>query len=192
MQSSSSTPTSYNGLMKPKPCKHCQSELHTSLKCFNAPRKPVKRPVGGSKVKKIKTPKKKTMSRSQLVKRLDSVYSQYIRLKNADSDGYCICVTSGKRIYWKEIQNGHFYSRKYLPTRWDDTNCHPQSVADNIFLRGNYINYTRYMIDRYGRDYVDELERKAKSGAKISTPELREKLEYYSGKVAELSTSKHK
>lgn len=151
-----------------------------------APRKPIKRPAGASKVKKVKTPKKRVISRGQLVKRLDSVYSQYIRLKNADSEGYCICVTSGKRIHWKEIQNGHFYSRKYYATRWDDDNCHPQSVGDNIFLRGNYINYTRYMIDRYGREFVDELEVKAKSSVKISTPELREKIEYYRGKVAEL------
>lgn len=172
--------------MKPKPCKHCQSELHTSLKCFKAPRKPIKRPTGASKVKKAKVPKKKTISRSQLVKRLDSVYSQYIRLKNADSEGYCICVTCGDRVHWQAIQNGHFISRAKYPTRWHDENCHPQCMRDNIFLRGRYIDYTLYMIDRYGRDRLHELRNLSLNGAKISTPELREKIEYYRGKVAEL------
>jgi len=42
------------------------------------------------------------------------------------------------------------------------------------------------MIDRFGREFVDELEYESLNGKKISTPELREKIEYYRGKVAEL------
>jgi hypothetical protein len=48
------------------------------------------------------------------------------------------------------------------------------------------------MIDRYGRYKLQKLRDLSLNGAKISTPELREKIEYYRGKVAELSTSKHK
>ena len=186
--------------MKPT-CKQCSSPYHSKMSCKDNPvavakatatkkrmqlkaaSKP-KKPRAASKVKKI--PKKKVVSRGQLVKRLDSVYSQYIRLKNADSEGYCICVTCGDRIHWKEIQNGHFISRAKYPTRWHDENCHPQCMRDNIFLRGRYIDYTLYMIDRYGRDRLQELRALSINGAKIPTPELREKIEYYRGKVAEL------
>lgn len=66
-------------------------------------------------------------------------------------------------------------------------NCHPQCARCNVFLKGNYINYTRYMIDRFGREAVDQLEVKSKSTIKISTPELEEKIEYYKKKVKELN-----
>ncbi|MFK5282642.1 recombination protein NinG, partial [Lacticaseibacillus paracasei] len=77
------------------------------------------------------------------------------------------------------MQNGHFYSRGRYPTRWHDDNCHPQCVGCNIFLKGNYINYTKYMIDTYGREYVDELEVLSKSTIKISTAELQEMIDKY-------------
>ena len=173
--------------MNPKPCKHCKSELHTSLKCFKAPRKPIKRPVGASKVKKVRVPKKKPMSRSQLVKRLDSVFSQYVRLRD-DGNG---CVTCGDKKPWKEMQACHFYTRGRQATRWHESNVFSGCYRCNVLLKGNYINYTRYMIDRFGREFVDQLEYESLNGAKISTPELREKIAYYKGKVAELSTSKH-
>lgn len=172
-----------------KPCKHCQSTQHSSAFCFKAPKKPVKRSPLRSSVKKVKVSTKKkpkARTRSYYVKELDKIFSVYIRLKNADKEGYCICVTSGRRIHWKEIQNGHFYSRKYYPTRWNEDNCHPQSMSDNVFLRGNYIEYTKYMIDRYGREYVDELGRLAKSGQKIPTSVIMQKIEEYKLKVAQM------
>ena len=64
-----------------------------------------------------RTAKKPT--RSKLVKKLDVVFSQYIRLSNADNNGYCNCVTCNKTFFWKEIQAGHFMSRKHYSIRWD-------------------------------------------------------------------------
>lgn len=173
--------------MRTKACKHCSSDLHTSLKCFKAPRKAIRRSVTASKPKKVKRSRSKTLSRSQLVKRLDSIYSQYIRLKNADNEGYCICVTCGDRIHWKEIQNGHFISRAKYPTRWHDENCHPQCMRDNIFLNGRYIDYTLYMIERYGIDKVKELKQLSVSPMKISTPDLRDRIEHYKAEVKKLA-----
>ena len=184
-----------------KACKYCNSAEHSSTFCFNAPKKPIKNAikprskaiVGVSKPKVAKVPtikKKKAKTRSQLVKELDAVFSQYIRLDKSDKDGYCVCVTSGERMFWKDAQAGHFYSRKYYPTRWHDDNVFPQSIRDNIFFHGNYINYTRFMLDSYGREFVDELEALAKSGKKISTPEIREKIEYYKKEVNRLKKEK--
>lgn len=132
---------------------------------------------------------KRVESRSQLVKKLDSIFSQYIRLKDAewrDGELQAMCVTSGEWKPWKQQQNGHFYSRGRYPTRWDEMNCHVQSYRSNVLFKGDYINYTRYMIDRYGREAVDELERKSLSGTKIPTPVLREMIEEYKIKVKEL------
>jgi hypothetical protein len=187
-----------------KTCKWCGSTEHTSFYCFDKPRKPIKlsvvrsKPLRDALAKKTsskssirKNPIKKSLkpvrksrrpARGVLVRRLDAIYSQYIRLSEPN-----VCVTCGEQKHWKELQNGHFYSRGRYATRWEDLNCHPQCARCNVFLKGNYINYTRYMIDRFGREAVDQLEVKSKSTIKISTPELEEKIEYYKKKVKELN-----
>lgn len=124
--------------------------------------------------------------RSKLVKKLDAIFSQYIRLK-ASVDGYTTCVTCKETKPWKEMQNGHFFTRGRHATRWDETNCHPQCYRCNVPLKGNYIIYTEWMIDFYGRDYVDELERLSLStDNKISTPDLRELITFYTKQVKEM------
>lgn len=45
------------------------------------------------KVVTIKKRKIKTKSRSQLVKELDAIFSRYIRLRDADKNGICTCIT---------------------------------------------------------------------------------------------------
>lgn len=65
-------------------------------------------------------------------------------------------------------------------------NCHIQDSACNIFLKGNYIHYTLFMIDKYGRDAVDKLEKKSKQTVKISTNQLKEMIDFYRGKLENL------
>lgn len=130
----------------------------------------------------------KKMSRKQLVKKLDSAYSQYIRVKDAVG-GDATCVTCGVKKPWKELQNGHFYTRGRYPTRWDDDNCHVQCYRCNIALKGNYINYTKYMINRYGMEYLDILEAKSLSTVKLSTPDIIELIEVYKAKVVALQVT---
>jgi hypothetical protein len=125
---------------------------------------------------------KKKITRGAVVKKLDAAFSQYIRIKDARM-GDATCVTCGVTKPWKELQNGHFYTRGRYPTRWDETNCHVQCMRCNVMLKGNYIPYTKYMIDRYGREYVDELERISLSTVKYPTPTLMEMLEHYKQEV---------
>ena len=54
----------------------------------------------------------KKLTRSKIVKKLDTVFSQYIRLKNS-VDEISTCFTCGKQDHWKKLQNGHFQSRKH-------------------------------------------------------------------------------
>ena len=56
------------------------------------------------------------LSRSKIVKKkLDTIFSQYIRLKDADHNGDVTCFTCGKVSHYKSgMQCGHFQSRKTL------------------------------------------------------------------------------
>jgi len=130
-----------------------------------------------------KTAKKPT--RSKLVKKLDVVFSQYVRLSNADSRGFCTCVTCGKQGHWKTggIQAGHFISRKHYSTRWDERNVKPQCVACNVYRSGEQYKYSLYL----GNNLSEELYSKSKNIVKFTNVELEELISTYSTKVKKLS-----
>lgn len=128
------------------------------------------------------------LSRKALIRKYDEAFSQYIRVKDA-VDGEATCVTCGVTASWKDLQNGHFYTRGRFPTRWDEMNCHVQCYRCNIALKGNYIVYTKYMIDRYGREAVDELEVKSLSTQKLTSQEMRDLIVYYRQMVKKLTQS---
>ena len=134
---------------------------------------------------KSKKPKKKT--RGQIVKQLDEVFSKYIRVKYADKFGNVECYTCGKVLRWDEMQNGHFITRGCYSQRWSELNCRPQCVGCNVFLNGNYIEYTRRMIDELGRDTVDRLVAQKQVVQKIDTTKIQEFTEYYNDKLYEES-----
>ena len=173
-------------MAKTPTCKNCGATNHSSIACFKAPRKPIKTTPKLRKTAKAVSKPKKAESRSKLVKQLDAVFSQYVRLSQSDSDGFGECITCGVRLFWKEAQACHFFTRGRYPTRWDEDNVKFGCYRCNVLLKGNYINYTRYMLDSYSREFIDELERKSLNGEKISTPMLREMIEDYKGEVKEL------
>ena len=172
-------------MAKTPKCKNCLKDGHYKTWCPTLPKKPIKKPikrsVTASKAKKAKTPTKKkpiAKKRSWYVKELDRVFSIYIRqTKPAE------CVTCGKKDDWKNLQNGHYYSRSKLPTRWDEDNCNPQCVGCNVFKSGNYTEYALFMLKTLGEDKLRELHELANSGEKISTADIKELIEFYKKKI---------
>jgi hypothetical protein len=112
-----------------------------------------------SQGRSIPLKKERTRSQKSLKKELDAVFSQYIRLKDA-VDGIATCVTCGVKKPWKEMQAGHYISRKHLSTRWDEVNVHCQCVGCNIFKKGAMDEYARFMIKKYGQGVLDDLAEK--------------------------------
>lgn len=88
-------------------------------------------------------PKQIEPSLQDLIKDADAIFSKYIRLKNADSNGYILCYTCGKYMSWKVAQCGHFIKRGCLWLRLDERNARPQCERCNIVLKGNYEEYAR-------------------------------------------------
>jgi len=66
-------------------------------------------------------------------KKCDHYFSQYIRLKYADKNGYCICATCGHKFHWKDIDCGHYIGRNHKNTRFDERNVRPQCKSCNRF-----------------------------------------------------------
>ena len=85
-----------------------------------------------------------------------------VRLRDADNNGYCKCVTCGCVRRWNEgMQGGHFIAKgKGGTNEWalDERNVHPQCAECNSFgmkFHNKQARYTMYMIRRYGPELVD-------------------------------------
>lgn len=126
------------------------------------------------------------MTRSKIVKKLDKVFSQYIRLRNADSMGIAECVTCGKRDHWKKQQCGHFQSRKHYTTRWDEVNCQVQCAGCNVFKYGEQYKFGIYLDQNFGEGTAEKLSNKARQTIKYSNIELLAMIERYEFEIKEL------
>lgn len=129
--------------------------------------------------------KKKSESVSVLKKKLDEVYSLYIRNKYADSDGLVECYTCEVKKPVKEMQNGHFYSRAKNSTRWEDDNCRPQCYSCNVAKKGNYIVYTEKMQQELGEEKYQALKDLANSTFQVKSLWLQEQIAFYKKLLAQ-------
>lgn len=94
-------------------------------------------------------------------------------------------------FHWTRIQNGHYMSRKYLSTRFDENNCRPQCVSCNVFQQGNIQLYRRNLIEEIGNEMVDAVEAKALAvTTKMASFEYKELYDHYRKEVERLKKEK--
>ena len=126
---------------------------------------------------------KKKLTRSKLVKKLDNIFSQYIRLSNS-KNGNCTCVTCGKVAHWKGegMQAGHFISRSAYSTRWDEDNVKVQCLACNVYRYGEQYKFSLYLGKKLSQKLLD----KSRIITKFASYELEEMLQHYSSEVKKL------
>jgi len=114
------------------------------------------------------------VTRKNLVKKLDSVFSEYVRRKHSDKNGIVKCYTCNKKAYWKGegMQNGHFISRASRILRWEEDNCRPQCYACNCMRYGQNYIFAMNLNKEFGYDIASELLIKSKKILKLSNDEL--------------------
>lgn len=120
-----------------------------------------------------------------LEKKLDVVFSQYIRNKETKA-GFAKCCSCGNFKPYEELDAGHFINRKWRSTRWHEDNVHAQCIACNRFDEGNSAGYAVYMLDRYGRDRVDYLLSLSRTTAKFTDFDGEMMIKLYKQKLKEL------
>lgn len=131
--------------------------------------------------KKSKVVKEKKISRSTLIKNLDTQFSIYIRNRNA-VNGIAECFTCGKQDEVKKLQCGHFQSRKHYSTRWDEINCQVQCYACNVMRYGEQYKFGLFLNAKYSTDTAVLLMLKSKETLKLKDFEIIEKTNYYKEK----------
>lgn len=125
--------------------------------------------------------KKKTKTRNDYIKELDSVFSQYIRLRDSDSRWIVVCPLCKRRLFWKKAQNMHFISRWVLRYRFNEQNCHAGCMRCNVILNWNYIQYTIRMINTYWKNVINEMLNN-KRPYELKTPDIIKLIHYYENK----------
>ena len=125
----------------------------------------------------------KKPTRTKLVRKLDIIFSQYVRLSNADSSGLCTCVTCGEKHHWKKIQAGHFMSRKHYSIRWDERNVKPQCVACNVYRAGEQYKYSLFL----GKEVSNVLYLQSKEIVKFTNYELEDMINDYSERLKKIT-----
>jgi hypothetical protein len=138
------------------------------------------------KEKRQKAREKKRLSPASLSKKLDTIFSIYVRLLHADKNGYVNCFTCGRREYWRKIQNGHFQSRRFMSTRYHLGNCAPQCYACNVGMSGMQYEFGKRLDERFGNGFADEMVRLSREIKKFTPDEYVVLIEDFENAVKEL------
>ena len=135
--------------------------------------------------------KKLTQAKNSTVKNtLDRVFSQWIRRKAADENGWATCFTCGRPKPWFQLQNGHYVKRENMCTRYHPENNHPQCENCNVFLRGNLKVYAQKLDERYGEGTAEKLEALGKQTCKIHRNEMIELIRKLDKEIGEMIDGK--
>ena len=136
---------------------------------------------------------KRAGKRTGLKKKLDKVFSEFIRLRDSNEQGYSTCCTCGAIKKWSgtgDMHAGHYQTRGHTSTRWDEKNVNAQCKKCNTYRGGKQDLHMLYIDKKYGAGTSEMLRYKATGTTKFQDWELKEKVEYYTQKVEELKKEK--
>lgn len=129
--------------------------------------------------------KKKTLE-----EKLDEVFSEYTRLRDADCVGYIRCYCCGYPVHWKLAHNSHFMNRRHQGTRFNEENCHSCCAVCNMSLNGNLEAYEAHLRREYGENIIDKLTMLKNTVTKFEDYELKEMIDHYKKEVKKLRKEK--
>tara|TARA_Y100000401_G_C8245839_1_gene185499 strand:+ start:229 stop:633 length:405 start_codon:yes stop_codon:yes gene_type:complete len=128
--------------------------------------------------------------RQKLIKQLDSIFSKFVRMRDADDSGMATCISCGAVKKWREGDAGHFISRGKMSTRYDEQNVHFQCKKCNIFRNGEQYLYSLALDRKYGEGTAERIYLESNKTKKTSIGELRRMIKHYTRKVDEITKQK--
>lgn len=131
--------------------------------------------------------RKKLPTFKSLETKLDRVFSEYIRRRDADEGGTAVCCSCGKLAFWRDLQCGHWIKRQHRSTRWDDRNCAAQCGGCNLYKSGAMDEFAGYLLQKYGKETVEELLALKRKTVKHTRADLEEMIEHFTRKVVEIN-----
>jgi len=120
---------------------------------------------------------------AKLKKKLDAIYSRWLRITHADSKGYETCYTCGVRKFWGELQAGHYIRRSHNTLRYDPRNVKPQCVSCNLFKNGAPDEFALHLIKDYGATILEDLNNEKYLMKRWTIEEFQDLIDYYEGEL---------
>lgn len=117
----------------------------------------------------------KTKTVAQLKKDADKYFSQYVRYRDGEcrnGEWIAECITCGVIKPIKQLQAGHFVSRRINVLRFDDENVNAQCTGCNMFKQGEQYLYAKNLDYKYGDGKAEELMNRRHETHKFSSEEL--------------------
>ena len=108
---------------------------------------------------------------TSLKRKLDKIFSLYIRRRDAPADGFGRCVTCRK---WARLQCGHFVIRQHQAGRWDEHNAHGQCYYCNHRLHGAQVEHYEAIIRKYGLEEGKRVRRLQHTTLKLTRADYEE------------------
>lgn len=195
-------------MKKDKPLKWCESGLHyvpalfhskrkdrPSACALHAERKPINKQkqdteviktdkgdihikISSSTKGKVKTGR---ITLSELLSQAEKVFNAWIRKRDTFPDRTFKCISCGQYFSNKEMDAGHFKSKKYAATRFHELNVNGQCVSCNRMKDGNEKLYRINLIYKIGLEKVEEIENLSRQPWKWDREILLDIIEKYKG-----------
>ena len=119
-------------------------------------------------------------TKSLAKKKADKYFSDFIRKRDAQKP----CVTCGN--YKSDKDCGHFVSRRFEATRYDEKNAHGQCLKCNRFENGNQFEHGQAIDKMYGEGTAEKLFIKSKMLCKRKKSDYEFIAQEYKSKLEQL------
>ena len=120
--------------------------------------------------------RKRLPSLARLTRKLDKVFSVWIRGRDAPHQGIGPCYTCGRMAI---LECSHFIPRQHRATRWLEINVHGACSFCNRWQHGNLAEYYVRLVRDYGQTAVDDLMALKRTTVKHSRADLEALIERY-------------
>lgn len=111
---------------------------------------------------------------NSLKKKADRLFSEFVRLEEANENGWVKCCTCDKTIHWKKADAGHFITRAWNGTRYYQKNVASQCRYCNRYREGEKDLFAKFLKNKYGNRIIDHLRKRANKTKHFTVGELEE------------------
>ena len=131
--------------------------------------------------------------KAKLKKKAWTLFSQYIRRKYADENGYVRCVTCGVKRHWDDgMQSGHFIDSRNNTVLFDERLVFPQCVGCNMFKSGAKVRYTLFMLKQgYTVEEIEGFQRMTQEVKKVTILDYMELIDKYTDLLVGLDITRN-
>lgn len=126
------------------------------------------------------------MTKTIAKKRAWKAFSQYIRQKYADENGFVKCYTCDKVLHYKEMQAGHGIGGRNNAVLFMEEIVRPQERGCNIYGRGKYSIFTEKLMRELGAEEYFEIIKRSNRIVQYKTNDYLEIEKKYKEKLKEL------